>query len=282
MEVACEGCAGCCLDWRSLAAVPDHERRGPHTPIDDVYNLVPLTRDETRAFVDAGLGAAMTPRLWEAEEGLEIDGYTLATIGGSPVFFLGLRKPWKPVAPFGTAPSWLRSCVFLDPETLQCRIHDQELYPAECAEYPGHNLQLDVPSECERVEDAFGGQRLLDDTVPEELSVVLGPEALGWKVFCYPEPDALAGVVSRIANRELSRADRAQFIGAAAASAPGTTTVNSEIFEATREKVVSAESWVQPAIDEWAALVEDREADPGLGVQVEEERGAPSTPGWDA
>lgn len=282
MEVDCEGCAGCCLDWRPLADVPDHERRGPHTPIDDVYNLVPLTRDETRGFVEAGLGAAMTPRLWEADDGIEIDGYTLASIEEYPVFFLGLRKPHKPVAPFGTDAAWLRTCVFLDPETLQCRIHDDDLYPTECAEYPGHNLQMEVMTECERVEEAFGGERLLDDTVPEELSVVLGPEALGWKVFCYPDQRELEGVVERIATRKLSLEDRAKFIGAAAASAPGTTTINTAVHDEVRNQVISSESWVGPAVAEWTTMADNRRPDPKLASQVEDARGAPSTPGWDS
>lgn len=30
MDVNCEGCAGCCIDWRALSPEDtDHERRGP-------------------------------------------------------------------------------------------------------------------------------------------------------------------------------------------------------------------------------------------------------------
>lgn len=72
----------------------DHERRGPCEPIGDEYNLVALTRDEVRAFLDAGLGDALRPRLWhdgereegdgtadadgEADTGVRIDGAPLA------------------------------------------------------------------------------------------------------------------------------------------------------------------------------------------------------------
>ncbi|GGL29741.1 hypothetical protein GCM10009037_11820 [Halarchaeum grantii] len=292
MEVNCEGCAGCCLDWRPLSESPDdHERRGPRPPLDDTYNLVPLTREDVRAFVDAGLADALTPRLWTAAEGddsVEIDGHELAAIRGNPVFFVGIRKPPKPVAPFGTEPTWLRSCAFLDPETLQCRIHDAEHYPAECGDYPGHNLALDAETECERVEAAFGGagERLVDDAVPDEAGVLLGPQALGEKVFCYPDPDELSGVVARVVDGTLTQADRARFVGAAAASAPGTTQVAPERRETDTVRAREAASWVGDAIEEWVeragTLGDGTDADPGLGASVEEARGAPSTPGWDA
>ncbi len=30
MKVNCEGCAGCCIDWRPVSPAPsNHERRGP-------------------------------------------------------------------------------------------------------------------------------------------------------------------------------------------------------------------------------------------------------------
>ena len=279
----CEGCAGCCLDWRSRS--PDagdegHERRGPRTPLDDVYNLVPLTRDDARAFLDAGLADATTPRLWADGDGVEIDGHRIAAIDGRPVFFLGLRKPEKPVAPFGVAPTWLPTCVFLDPSTLQCRIHDTDRYPQECAEYPAHNLDLGAETECERVEDAFGGDRLLDDAVPEGLSaMLLGPQAVGQKVFVHPEPDRLSGVVGRVAERALTQADRAEFVAAAVAGSPGTTETNPEVFEAARERALEADSWVSGATAEGADLA-GGPADPGLARQVEEDRGAPETPGW--
>ncbi len=85
MDVQCEGCAGCCLDWRPLAAeVLDHERRGPREPLDDTYNLAPLRRDEIRAFVEAGLADALVPRLWAgAGDGITVGGIDLAPIRGS-------------------------------------------------------------------------------------------------------------------------------------------------------------------------------------------------------
>jgi hypothetical protein len=84
MEVNCEGCAGCCPDWRALAADLDHERRGPCEPIGDEYNLVALTRDEVRVFLDAGLGDALRPRLWHDGEREEGDGTADADGEGTP------------------------------------------------------------------------------------------------------------------------------------------------------------------------------------------------------
>ncbi|MFB6176362.1 MAG: YkgJ family cysteine cluster protein, partial [Halobaculum sp.] len=98
--------------------------------------------------------------------------------------------------PFGGERVWLDACVFLDPDTLQCRIHEQDRYPRACGTYPGHNLALDAETECERVEQAHGesGERLLDDEVPEDLPPLpFGPQALGGTVFCYPHPDELSG-----------------------------------------------------------------------------------------
>jgi hypothetical protein len=288
MHVDCEGCAGCCIDWRPLGDRPldhDHERRGPHQPIDDVYNLVPLTRDEVRAFVDAGYGDALTPRLWESEGGVEIDGHELAAIDGKPTFYVGLRKPPKPVAPFGAESRWLSTCAFLDPTTLQCRIHDDDLYPNECAEYPGHNLALDRETECERVEAEFGDDRLLDDAVPEDIEgLLLGPQAIGAKVFVHPDPESLAGTIEHVANRTITHEDRAEFVATAAASAPGTTERNDQYYEDARETVLAADSWAGRAIADWA----DRADDPGspapppeTATGLEDDRGAPGTPGWD-
>lgn len=285
MEVDCENCAGCCVDWRALAAVPDHERRGPQEPLDDTYNLVPLTRDDVRAFLDAGLGDAMTPRLWEARDGpsVAVDGREVAAIRGKPAFFVGLRKPPKPVAPFGTDGAWLPTCAFLDPETLQCRIHDAPEYPEECAEYPGHNLSLGAETECERVEEHVGGDRLLDDEPPEaQSSLLFGPQAVGQKVFAYPEPgDLPAGFVDRLAAGDLTDADRAAFVAVAAASAPGTTAVEPTKREQAYETALDADSWVGRAIDEWTARADGDDPDPALGETVEASRGAPETPGWD-
>lgn len=282
MEVNCAGCAGCCIDWRSLSEADiDHERRGPHEPLDDTHNLVPLTRDDVRGFVDAGLGDAMTPRLWAADSGIEIDGTTLASIEGKPAFFVGLRKPSKPVGPFESSPEWLSSCAFLDPTTLQCRIHSTEIYPEECAEYPGHNLVLDVETECERVERVFGGERLLDTEVPEGLSgLLLGPGAVGQKVFVHPEPERLEGIIDRIRGDRTTDEDRAEFVAWAFASAPGTTIHNPDAYEKERKRVLETSSWVGESIDEWETRVEDV-PDPALAREVEENRGAPTTPGWE-
>ncbi len=281
MEVNCAGCAGCCIDWRDLSPTDvDHERRGPREPVDDAYNLVPLTRDDVRGFVENDLGDVMTPRLWEADSGVEIDGTTLAAIRGQPAFFVGLRKPPKPVGPFDQPPSWLPTCAFLDPTTLQCRIHDAEVYPEECGEYPGHNLALGAETECERVEGAFGGERLLDGEVPEGLSgLLLGPQALGQKVFVHPKPDRLDGVIDRLREGELIDGDRAEFVARAAASSPGTTLHDGGTYERTRERVLETTSWAGEAIDEWERRT-GGEPDPLLAEGTEEARGAPETPGW--
>ena len=303
MEVNCEGCAGCCVDWRALAPDPsDHERRGPRTPLDDAYDLVPLTRDDARAFLDAGLADALTPRLWRDEGGVEIDGVPVSAIDGRPAFFLGLRKPPKPVAPFdisesddsearrnrpnsdGVDSTWLPSCVFLDPTTLQCRIHGDETYPEECADYPGHNLELGQQTECERVEEAFGGNRLLDDDPPEELpGFLLGPQALGQKVFVFPDPDRLAGVVARAETEDLTREDRALFVAAAVSAIPGTTDADGDRFETALAAARDADSWAGRAIDDWEARAGETGSDapdPSLAERVEDDRGAPGTPGW--
>lgn len=290
MDVNCRGCAGCCLDWRPLAPdAGDHERLGPRPPIDDVYNLVPLTREEVRGFVDSGLGDALVPRLWAAGAGddtLTVDGHDLAATEGKPVFFVGLRKPPKAVAPFDGERRWLPTCAFLDPETLQCRIHGTDTYPGECANYPGHNLTLGVETECERVEGAFGGERLLDGDPPEEQSgMLLGPHALGAKLFVHPDPGRLDGTVARLAAGESTPADRAAFVGVAAASSPGCTVVDDDTAAAVRERVLDADSWVGRSIAAWERRAGEigtraRDAD-GLGSDIEGERGAPETPGWD-
>ncbi|RDI71763.1 YkgJ family cysteine cluster protein [Halopelagius longus] len=287
MRVDCEGCAGCCLDWRPLAAEGGGGRRGPREPLDDVYNLVPLTRDEVVAFVERGVGDAMVPRMWAAAEeregGVEVDGVDVAAIGGRPAFFVGLRKPPKPVGPFGHSRRWLRSCIFLDPETLQCRIHGDDEYPDECAEYPGHNLALDQETECERVESAFGGERLLDDEAPEgQRGLLLGPQAVGSKVFTHPDPGRLDGVVERMRRGDLTPEDRAEFVGVAAGSHAGSLEVNEDRAEQTREEVLAADSWVGESIAEWTELAGELGDEADAHLDVEESRGAPKTPGWDA
>ncbi|MFB6089678.1 MAG: YkgJ family cysteine cluster protein [Halobellus sp.] len=289
MNVDCEDCAGCCLDWRPIAeARSAHERRGPGEPLDDVYNLVPLTRDEVVRFVDRGLGDVLRPRLWRVDEGtpgVVVDGVRLAAIGGRPAFFVGLRKAAKPVAPFGTERRWLDACAFLDPETLQCRIHGEDLYPDECATYPGRNLDLDVETECERVEAAFGGERLLDDDPEGHERYLLGPQAVGAKVFAYPDPDELAGVVDRLLEDELTAADRVRFVGVAAGSSPGSLSVDDERAAAVADEALDADSWAGRAIAAWIDAVDEvgeRATEPPSGDDVEVARGAPETPGWDA
>ncbi|MFB6176363.1 MAG: YkgJ family cysteine cluster protein, partial [Halobaculum sp.] len=74
METNCEGCAGCCLDWRPLGGAPDHERRGRYRALDDTYNLVPLTSDDVRTFLDAGQTDALAPRLFTVHDDADGDG----------------------------------------------------------------------------------------------------------------------------------------------------------------------------------------------------------------
>ncbi|MFB6250590.1 MAG: YkgJ family cysteine cluster protein [Halobellus sp.] len=289
MELNCEGCAGCCLDWRSIAEAPlDHEHRGPGEPLDDVYNFVPLTRDEVAQFVERGLGDVLRPRLWRVDEdtlGVVVDGVRLAAIDGRPAFFVGLRKTPKPVAPFGTEERWLDTCAFLDPETLQCRIHGGDLYPDECATYPSRNLDLDVETECERVEREFGGDRLLNDEPEGDNGPLLGPQAIGAKVFAYPQPEELSGIVARLSNDGLTATDRAAFVGVAAGSRPGSLAVDEDRAAAATADVLDADSWVGRAIEAWADAASEvgaRASDPPSGDDVEVARGAPETPGWDA
>lgn len=280
MEVNCEGCAGCCLDWRSLVEEPSsHEREGKRTPLDDMYNFVPLTRDEIQLFFEHNLSDALLPRLWLDDDGPVIDGYSIATINERPVFFLGPRKPPKPVAPFESSPHWLPSCIFLDPETLQCRIHDSELYPDECAEYPGHNLELGVETECERVEESFGGSRLLDQTVPEDIpGLLLGPQAVGQKIFAHPDIGQLEGVLHRVKAGTVTTEDTAEFVAAALAGSPGTTSVDTERYHSLKSEIRNTTSWAGKAQKAWNTLRNTHNPDPELATEIESD--APSTPGW--
>lgn len=289
MEVNCEGCAGCCVDWRPVSpSVLDHERRGPRRPVDDVYNLVPLDRDEVVDFLAAGYGDALVPRLWRvpAGDGVTVDGVEVAALDGRPAFFVGLKKTPKPVSPFGVGRTWLRSCVFLDPDTLQCRIHDDDLYPSECAEYPGHNLVLDEETECERVERAFGtpGERLVDDERPAGLrGLLLGPHAVGGKVFIHPDASRLEGVVDRLAAGTPTREDCAEFVAVAVGSRPGSADVDDARVTAARKRVLEADSWVGKSAEVWAATAGEVGSDATghpEGTRVEGDHGAPETPGW--
>ncbi|MFC4359687.1 YkgJ family cysteine cluster protein [Halobium salinum] len=293
MRVNCAGCAGCCVDWRPLAPdAPNHERRDGRVPLDDAYNLVPLLRDEVRDYVDAGFGDALTPRLWRVPatnadaSATTIDGHRVAAVDGRPVFFVGLRKPPKPVGPFGTDARWLDACAFLDPETLKCRIHEDELYPETCGVYPGANLELGAETECERVEARFDGERLLDRTPPEHTGLRLGPAAVGAKLFVHPDPERLAGVVDRAASGSLTAADRAEFVGVAVGSRPGSTEVDEERAARARDRTVTADSWAGRVADEW----ERRAGDPGDAPASDEHadasaferaRGAPDVSDWD-
>lgn len=287
MEVDCAGCAGCCLDWRPLApSGTDHERMGPDTPLDDRYNLVPLTRDDIQDLVDAGYGDAVRPRVWttDAEDRatVTVDGVPLVAVQDRPVFMLGLRQPPKPVGPFGTAPRWLRACVFLDPTTLQCRIHGAEEYPTTCAAYPGQHLALDAETECDRVEATYGGERLVERTPPTESPPLpLGPEALGWTAFAHPDPDDLVGRIDHLREDTLTAADRAAFAGPAAGHSPGTLAINEAVAARVSEAVRTAASWAGDAARAWADAAEAGNAPvPTLAEQLETGRGAPQTPGW--
>lgn len=284
MDVNCEGCAGCCLDWRPLAEEPlDGGRRGPDEPLDDVDSLVPLTREEVREYLDAGLADALVPRLWAAEDdGVTVGGVEVATIQGRPAFLVGLRTVEKPVGPFGHEPTWLATCVFLDPETLQCRIHGEERYPETCSTYPGSNLLLSVETECERVEREHGGNRLLEETPPEDAEPLFGPAALGTRVFAHPEPERIEGAIERFAANEATQADRAEFLAVAAASSPGTIEIEPSYYERRREQALTADSWVGRSIEEWQARANGDCPDPSLARSIEAARGAPETPGWDA
>lgn len=285
MEVNCAGCAGCCIDWRPLrAGAEDGERRGSRRALDDTYNLVPLTRDEVRDFCADGMGDVLVPRLWTAgedDDAVRIDGVRVAAVGGRPVFAVGLRKAPKPVAPFGTDPSWLRTCAFLDPTTLRCRIHGSDRYPRTCRTYPGHNLVLDAETECERVETAFGGDRLLDPSPPADAPPLpFGPQAFGATVFAHPDPDSLGGVVDRLRRGDPTAADRADFVGVAVGSHPGSLDVDEGRARTWRERALDASSWVGRAIEAWERTAEGP-GTPAAGVSVDEEAlGAPGTVPW--
>jgi len=295
MKLRCEGCAGCCVDWRPIAPnAAGSDRAGDRPPLDDTYDLVPLTRDEVAGFLDDGLGDALVPRLFEPADRdghVVVDGVEVAAAGDWPVFMIGLRKPPKPVAPIGTDERrWLGACVFLDPTTLQCRIHGDERYPKTCATYPGQNLELDVETECERVEEAGGGDRLLDDDPPADLPApAFGPQALGATVFAYPDPDDLDGVVDRIRSDSLTADDRARFVGAAVGSRPGSLSVDRDRMTEARARAREADSWAGRAVREWTeragtdgdAVDLDAASRDRLVRELEDDAGAPGTPGWD-
>lgn len=251
--------------------------------MDDRYNLVPLTRADVRGLVAHGLADALMPRLWTVETGgVTVDGHELAALDDRPVFYLGLRTPPKPVGPFETTPRWLNTCIFLDPRTLQCRIHDSDIYPSECSAYPGHNLALDAETECERVEAETGSERLLDTEPPEELgSDVLGLGAVGHRLFVVPQVEMVEGLVADIKADTLARDDRAKFVATAAASAPGTTRIDEDQYTSVLQRAARADSWAGSAIEIWHRRAHQVEPAPDHAETVEDARGAPPTPGWE-
>ncbi|ELY59469.1 hypothetical protein C491_06653 [Natronococcus amylolyticus DSM 10524] len=314
MEVNCRGCAGCCLDWRPLLEADEEPERRQHArptlrdgdaereqpfservPLGGSYNFVALTRDEVRSFLERGSAAALTPRFWTVEdegEGVEVGDRYVAAVAGRPVFFVGLRKPPKPVAPFRREEAtWLPTCVFLDPTTLQCRIHGSDRFPDECGTYPEQTIALGAETECERVEDRFGGERLLERDHDDPDGLLFGPQALGAKLFCHPRPDELEGMLDRLERGEPSSADRAKCIAVAAASSPGTVAVSEPHYEQALERLEADETngddgWIGPAIEDWYRRRDRTRAggtdpDPELARTIEDRRDAPDTPGWD-
>jgi hypothetical protein len=169
--------------------------------------------------------------------------------------------------------------VFLDPGTLQCRLHGTDRYPDACERYPRDNLLLSVETECERVEAAFGGERLLDSD-PGDARPLLVPSVVGGRLFVHPDPGRLDGPVDRLARGIGTREDRAEFVACAAASTPGSTAVDPGHYERALRGVLAADSWAGRAVEEWRRRAADR-PDPGLEAVVERADGAPATPGWD-
>ena len=192
---------------------------------------------------------------------VSVDGHSLAAVEGCPVFFLGLRKPPNPVAPFGLDPTWLPTCTFLDPGTLQCRLHGDSLYPDACERYPGDNLALDAdpgtlqcrlhgdslyPDACER----YPGDNLALDADPGDTTPLLAPSAVGGGLFGHPDRSRIEGWVDRLARGEATTEDRAEFVAVAAGSSPGSLGVDEPHYEQTRETALSADSWVGAAVRE--------------------------------
>mgnify|MGYP000742330397 CR=1 FL=1 len=89
MNLRCAGCAGCCVDWRPLdPAAAGTDRTGDRHPLDDAYDLVPLTRDEVAAFLADGLADVLRPRLFTpapADDRVAIDGIDVAAVDDRPV-----------------------------------------------------------------------------------------------------------------------------------------------------------------------------------------------------
>ena len=210
---------------------------------------------------------------------MQIDGYDVISIDGYPLFMIGLRQVKKPVSPFGTEPHWLPSCVFLDPTTLQCRIHDTEIYPTACEAYPGQHLALGVEPMCERVENHWDEQRLLDHEAEATMPPPFGIQALGATAFLHPHPDRLTGRIERFVAGELTPDDRAEFTAVALNQSPGMPLAK----EPTTEQLTSlmdTRSWITDAITDWEQLADTAPPEAPLSESIETDRVAPETPGW--
>ena len=280
MEVDCAGCAACCIDWRPLDRQA-HTPIGDTTALDERMNLVPLSSDDIRALVREGYGDVFRPRLWRPSDdqpSVCIDEVELVAIAGKPVFSVGLRQLRKPVAPFGQPSQSLRTCVFLDPSSLQCRIHESPAYPSACATYPGHHLLLAVESECERVEKRWETPKIIDDSVPPDIALPqLGVQALGSTVFLHPDPDRLSGVIERLSSETLSDDDRREFVAVAMSQSPGMPHVDDARYHNARKKLKHTTSWVSATAIEREGATEETSSSV---TSLELSHGAPKTPGW--
>ncbi len=286
MKLNCKECAGCCIDWRSMASKNidmNHEWRGKYKPIDNTYNLVVLTKDDIVNLLQSGYVDSMTPRLfYSSKKSIEINGISIASIDEKPIFFIGIRKVKKPVSPFGKDSRWLPSCIFLDPSNLQCRIHDSEIYPESCFNYPKNNIALDLETECERVEKNFNQRRLKNEEgIKETSNVFFGPEVIGHKIFVYQNKNELSNIINDIKKNNLDKKQRYKFIATAIASSPGSTTINKKKFQEALSKAYESESWINDTINDWKQRKQNEKPNPKKSGIVETKRGAPKTPGWD-
>lgn len=286
VELNCQECAGCCIDWHSV--VPDREFTDTtfegYTPYDSRDKFVTVSSDEVRKFIQSGYGDGLIPRLFQPTDNqlgcMTIDGVELASIDSQPVFLMGLRSTRKPVAPFGLDPSWLPTCIFLDPDSLQCRIHNSKVYPDTCARYPADNLYFDAETECERVEQIFGEDRLLehDDSSPRP---TIGPGSVGGTVFLHPKPERLDGLIKPLLEDPAVEPGRIEFSAVAAASAPGVDHIDQERYEQVHSQLSGSTSWISEVADRWKQIYEmGKPTDHAETLDVEVPTGAPPTPGW--
>jgi hypothetical protein len=96
-------------------------------------------------------------------------------------------------------------------------------------------------------------------------------------------------VVDRIRTDSLTADDRARFVGAAVGSRPGSLSVDRDRMAAARERAREADSWAGRAIPEWTdragvdgdPIELDDDARGRLVRDLEDDAGAPGTPGWD-